>query len=115
MVSRIRSKRPASFLKVAFSEVRANSWAPSRRASASLDLLVESMVTSQPSEAASLTAMWPSPPRPTTPIRCPGPAFQCRSGDQVVMPAHSKGAAPARSSLGEIRRANGSVTTTCFE
>ncbi len=41
--------------------------------------------------------MWPRPPMPTMPTFLPGPAFQWRSGDQVVMPAHSRGAVAARS------------------
>ena len=39
------------------------------------------IVTSAPIDAASLTAMWPSPPRPTTPTFWPGPTFQRRSGE----------------------------------
>ena len=46
---------------------------------------------------AILTAMWPSPPRPTTATFLPGPAPQRRSGEYVVMPAHSSGAAAAGS------------------
>ena len=38
-------------------------------------------VTSAPSAAASFTAMCPSPPRPITPTRLPGPTFQVRSGE----------------------------------
>ena len=34
---------------------------------------------------------------PTMPTFLPGPAPQCRSGDQVVMPAQSSGATAARS------------------
>jgi hypothetical protein len=37
--------------------------------------------------------MWPRPPRPITATRLPKPTFQRLSGDQVVMPAHSSGAA----------------------
>ena len=52
-----------------------------------------STVTSAPIACASLTPMWPSPPRPMTATFLPGPAFQWRSGEYRVMPAHSSGAA----------------------
>ncbi len=51
------------------------------------------------------------PPRPTTATLLPGPTFQWRSGDQLVMPAHSRGAAPARSRLSGILSTNLSETT----
>jgi hypothetical protein len=46
----------------------------------------------------SLTPMCPSPPSPITAICLPGPAFQCRSGEYSVMPAHSSGAAASSGS-----------------
>jgi hypothetical protein len=49
--------------------------------------------------------MWPSPPKPTTATLLPLPTFQWRKGDQVVMPAHRSGAAPAKS------RPSGTFTT----
>ena len=52
--------------------------------------------TRAPKALASFTAMWPSPPKPTTPTFWPGPTFQRRSGENVVMPAHSSGAVAAR-------------------
>ncbi len=77
----MRSKWPASFLNVASSEVSAKPCAPSRRASSSLRREVLSIVTSAPIEAASFTAMWPRPPRPTTPTRSPALQFHWRSGE----------------------------------
>ena len=50
------------------------------------------------------------------PTAFPGPAFQWRSGEYVVMPAHSSGATPARffpSCL--TRRTNDSLTTMVSE
>ena len=44
------------------------------------------------------------------PTFLPGPTFQCRSGEYVVMPAHSSGAVAARSSLSETRSVNDSLT-----
>ncbi|MEI9851580.1 MAG: hypothetical protein WDN24_12865 [Sphingomonas sp.] len=44
-------------------------------------------------------------------MRSPGFTFQWRSGDQVVMPAHSKGAAPAGSSPAGMRSTKSSSTT----
>ena len=49
--------------------------------------------------AANFTAMWPSPPIPTTPAFLPLVTPQWRIGEYVVMPAQSRGAAPARSRL----------------
>ena len=42
---------------------------------------VLSIVTSAPIAAASFTAMWPRPPRPTTPTRSPFFTFHWRSGE----------------------------------
>ena len=53
--------------------------------------------TCAPRACASFTPIWPSPPMPTMPTFLPGPAPQCFSGDQVVIPAHKSGAAAAKS------------------
>ena len=108
----MKSKRPASFSNVPLSRVRANACAPSLRASASLAAEVLSIVTSAPSDAASFTPMCPSPPSPTTPTRSPAFTFHCRSGDQVVMPAHKSGAAAAGSSPAGMRSVKRSDTTS---
>ena len=57
------------------------SCAPSRFASAVLPGEVVKSTTSAPKAFANLTAMCPSPPRPTTPTFCPLLTFQCRSGE----------------------------------
>ena len=59
--------------------------------------------------------MWPSPPSPTTPTFCPLPTFQWRSGEYVVMPAQSSGAAPAGSSPSGTRSTKASSTTMLSE
>ncbi|MNN68459.1 hypothetical protein D3C81_1841710 [compost metagenome] len=69
--------------------------APSALAASRLDSEVVKATTWAPSAWASLMPMWPRPPMPTTPTFLPGPAPQWRSGDQVVMPAHSSGATAA--------------------
>ena len=79
------------------------SWAPRRLASSILDGEVVSTTTCAPIAAASFTAICPSPPMPTTPTRLPGPTFQWRSGEKVVIPAQSSGAAPAGSMPSGIR------------
>ena len=45
----------------------------------------------------------------------PGPTFQWRSGEYVVMPAHSNGAAAARLRFVGMRNTKSSVTTMFFE
>lgn len=45
----------------------------------------------------------------------PGPTFQCRRGDQVVMPAHKSGAAAAGSSESGTRTTKRSSTTMFVE
>ena len=78
--------------------------------------LVVKATTLAPSACASLMPMWPRPPMPTMPTFCPLPTFQCLSGDQVVMPAQSRGATAASCSLGcRIFSTNFSVTTMWFE
>ena len=64
---------------------------------------------------AILTAMCPSPPSPTTATFLPGPAPQWRSGEYVVMPAQSSGAATSSSMPSGIRTTKSSVTTTWVE
>ena len=54
-------------------------------------------MTSAPMALAILTAMWPSPPSPTTPTESPSSTSKYRSGEKVVIPAHSSGAAAAGS------------------
>jgi len=73
--------------------------APRRRASSVLCCDVVNSVTCAPKARANLTAMCPSPPRPTTPTFCPLPTFQWRNGEYVVMPAQSSGATAGRSRL----------------
>ena len=71
--------------------------------------------TSAPIARASLTPMWPSPPRPTTPTRWPGPTCQWRSGEYVVIPAQSRGAAAAGFSFSDTRSTKSWSTTIWFE
>ncbi|SLJ82299.1 Uncharacterised protein [Mycobacteroides abscessus subsp. abscessus] len=59
--------------------------------------------------------MWPSPPIPTMATRLPGPACQCRSGENSVTPAHSSGAATSRPMPSGMRTTKFSVTTTWVE
>jgi hypothetical protein len=49
--------------------------------------------------------------KPMTPTFLPDPTPQCRSGEYVVIPAHSSGAAPAGSSVSGTRRTKCSSTT----
>ena len=56
------------------------------------------IATSAPSALASLTPCGRGRRAPPRRPCCPCPTFQWRSGDQVVMPAQSSGAAPLRSS-----------------
>ena len=81
--------------------------APNCSASFSLPGVLEKRVTFAPNAFASLMAMWPNPPKPTTAILLPFPTFQWRSGDQVVIPAQSKGAVAAKSRL------EGTFSTKC--
>ena len=80
--------------------------APSRRASSDLPGEVVNSVVCAPIAWASLSPMWPRPPRPTTPTREPSPTPQWRSGEKVVMPAHRSGAAAASSRFDGIRSTN---------
>ena len=58
--------------------------------------------------------MCPSPPRPMIASRVPDPAFQCRSGENSVMPAHSSGAAASSGSESGMRTTKFSSTTTAW-
>ena len=69
-----------------------------------LDSDVVKTFTSAPIALASFTAMWPRPPRPTTPTTSPSSTSKWRSGEKVVMPAQSSGAAAAGSRLSGTRR-----------
>ena len=89
--------------------------APRRAASAAFAGEVVKRTVSAPSACESFTAMWPSPPSPTTPTRFPLAAPQCLSGEYMVIPAHSSGATAARSSFGGTRRQNASSTTMWLE
>ncbi len=73
------------------------------------------VVTVAPMAAAILTPMWPSPPTPTTATERPVPAPHRRSGEYVVMPAHSSGAATSSSIASGMRSTKRSLTTTCWE
>src|SRR5947208_7972231 len=81
--------------------VATNRLAPRRSASFSLSRDVLSTATSAPMEAANFTAMWPKPPRPTTPTLSPALHPNWRRGEYVVMPAHISGAARAGSNRSE--------------
>jgi len=93
----IRSKLFACLAISASSFDTTTSSAPSALPSATLSGEVVKATVCAPSAWLSLTPIWPSPPMPTMPTFLPGPAPQCFSGDQVVMPAHSSGATAARS------------------
>ena len=72
-------------------------------------------VTCAPSALASLIPMWPRPPRPITATWLPGPTLAFLSGDQVVIPAQSSGAAPLRSSPSGICKTKFCATTILSE
>ncbi len=98
----IRSNCSAAAFMASASELIRKCRAPIRSASAFLRSEVDSTVTSAPRAAASLTAIWPRPPRPITATFDPGPTPQVFSGDQVVTPAHSRGAAASSGRLSGI-------------
>ena len=87
------SKRPACAAKTAGSLVAMNPVAPSASASSRLPGEWLSTVTRAPIAAPIFTATWPRPPRPTTASSSPRARPKCLSGEYVVMPAHSSGAA----------------------
>ena len=94
-VLRMKSKLLAcAFISARLRETTTSS-APSASAAWRLLSDVVNATTRAPRACASLMPMCPSPPMPTTPTFLPGPAPQWRSGDQVVMPAHSSGATAA--------------------
>src|SRR5437867_8516330 len=102
----MKSKLPACFcISSAFREMT-TSFAPSRSASSFLSGEVEKTTTCAPSACANFTPMWPSPPRPTMPTFLPLVTPQCCMGEYVVMPAQSKGAAPASFRFEGTRRTN---------
>ena len=71
--------------------------APNRLPSSCFFNDCDKTLTSAPNAWANLTPRWPSPPKPTTATLEPGPTPERRSGEYVVIPAHSRGAASARS------------------
>jgi H+-translocating NAD(P) transhydrogenase subunit beta len=85
--------------------------APSFNPSSTLLGDVVNNTTSAPNPLASFTATWPKPPKPTTPTFWPGPTFQCRNGEYVVMPAQSSGATAARFRLEGTRNTKRWSTT----
>ena len=87
------------------------SWAPRRSPSATLPGEVVKSTTCAPNERASFTPMWPNPPRPMMATFWSLPTFQWRSGEYVVMPAHSSGAVAARSAPAGTRSVKASSTT----
>ena len=89
--------------------------APNARESSFFAWVRESTVTSAPMATAILTAMWPSPPRPTTATFLPGPAPQAASGEYVVIPAQSRGAALSYGIASGTRSTKSSFTTTWVE
>lgn len=52
---------------------------------------------------------------PITATLMPGPTFHCRSGENMVIPAHSNGAAAAGSSPSGMETTMRSSTTMCVE
>lgn len=71
--------------------------------------------TCAPKARASFVPMWPSPPNPTIPTLLPAPTPARRSGEYVVIPAHSSEAAPAGSSFDGTRSTKRSSTTMLSE
>ena len=111
----MKSKLPACFcISLALRETTTSS-APRRSASSFLFGEVVKTTTCAPNAWANFTPMWPSPPRPTTPTFLPLVTPQWRSGEYVVIPAQSSGAAPARSRLAGTRRTKRSSTTMLSE
>src|SRR5271157_440816 len=95
--SRMKSKLPACFfISSALREMTISS-APRRRASSFLLGDVVNATTCASSAWAILTAMWPSPPRPTTPTFLPFVTPQRRMGELCGDPS-----AQERRSPGEI-------------
>src|SRR5690606_22292032 len=72
-------------------EIKTSS-APKFIASDPFDSEVVIITTCAPSALANFTPMCPNPPKPTLPTLSPLRMFQGLKGDQVVIPAHNKGA-----------------------
>ena len=89
--------------------------APRAMASSALASEREIVVTVAPMAAAIFTPMWPRPPTPTTATERPVAAPHRRSGEYVVMPAQSSGAATSSSMASGIRSTKRSLTTTSCE
>jgi hypothetical protein len=85
--------------------------APRRSASSTLFGEVVKTTVCAPSAFANLTPMWPRPPRPTMPTFLPVVTPQWWSGEYVVMPAQSSGAAASRSRFFGMERTKRSSTT----
>ncbi|MCY1365918.1 hypothetical protein D9M69_527920 [compost metagenome] len=115
MVSRMKSKRLPAPCMALGSFDSSTFVAPSARASSALLAEVVITVTSAPSATASLTAMCPRPPRPTTATFDPLPTPWRRSGVQTVMPAHSSGPANFMSRASGTRSTNFSRTMMLSE
>src|SRR5271165_3897424 len=91
------------------------SFAPSRSASSFFFAEVVNCTTCAPIACASFRPMCPNPPSPTTPTLLPFPAFQCRSGEYVVIPAHNSGAVAARFRFAGIFSVYASSATIVLE
>ena len=109
-VQMMRSKDPRRASTVPSSLVAWKAEAPKRRASASLERPWEITLTSAPMAAASFTPTCPRPPIPTMATRVPGPAPYRRSGEYMVIPAHSRGAAASKGIWSGMRQAKSSET-----
>lgn len=91
-VSMMRSRVSACAAKFPGLVLSTKSWAPSFLASRFLPGDVLNTVTRAPIARVSFTAMWPSPPSPTTPTRCLFPILYRLSGEYVVIPAQRRDA-----------------------
>jgi len=97
IVSRTKSNVPVARFIASVSDDSSTWCAPSTFASSALAAQCVSTLTSAPMALASFTPMCPRSPRPATAAFEPGPTGQCLSGEQLVMPAQSSGAARAGS------------------
>ncbi len=114
-VSRIMSKLPACLPIASASFVITTSSAPSRFPSAILLSDVVNRTVCAPKAWANFTPMCPSPPSPTMPTFFPWVAPHLRSGEYVVIPAHSSGAACAGSRFAGTLSVNASSQTMLSE
>src|SRR5262249_13753267 len=110
-VSMMKSKLPACFFISSELRETTTSSAPSRSASSFLLGDVVKTATCAPNAQPNFTAMWPSPPSPTTPTFFPLRMRQWRIGEYVVIPAQRSGAAPAMSRFEGNRKTKCSSTT----